>query len=72
MDLLRNNKIEMETLTIKINTRTIKGKHLIELLNEMEREGSVNIQKAETYKEVKTAVKEMKMGKVKPISELFK
>jgi len=62
----------METLTIKINTRTIKGKHLIELLNEMEREGSVNIQKAETYKEVKTAVKEMKMGKVKPISELFK
>ena len=66
------NKIEMETLTIKINTRSNKGKHLIELINEMEKEGSVEIQKAETYREVKTAIKELKTGKVKPISELFK
>ncbi len=62
----------METLTIKINTRSNKGKHLIELINEMEKEGSVEIQKAETYREVKTAIKEMKTGRVKPITELFK
>ena len=62
----------METLTIKINTRSNKGKHLSGLIHEMAKEGSVEIQKAETYREVKTAIKEMKAGKVKPISELFK
>lgn len=63
---------DMETLTIKINTRSNKGKQLLGLITEMAKEGSVEIQKTETYREVKTALKEMKAGKVKPISELFK
>ena len=62
----------METLTIKINTRTNKGKQLFGLINELAKEGAVETQKTETYKEVKIALKEMKAGKVKPISELFK
>ena len=62
----------METITLKINTRTNKGKQLINLINELEKEGSVKIEKSTTYKEVQTAVREMKDGKVKPINELFK
>ena len=62
----------METITIKINTRRTKGKQLIGLIHELEKDGSVEIQKTETYSEVKTAIREMKAGKVKPINELFK
>ena len=62
----------METITIKINTRRNKGKQLIGLIHELEKDGSVEIQKTETYSEVKTAFREMKAGKVKPINELFK
>lgn len=62
----------METLIIKINTRSSKVKQLVGLIHELEKEGSVEIQKTDTYSEVKTAIKEMKAGKVKPISELFK
>ena len=61
----------METLTIKINTRTNKGKQLFGLISEMAKEGSVEIQKNETHREIKTALKEMKSGKIKPINELF-
>jgi len=62
----------METLTIKINTRSNKGKQLFGLINELAKEGAVEIQKTETYTEVKTALKEMKAGKTKPVSDLFK
>ena len=62
----------METLTIKINTRSNKGKRLVGLINEMAKEGSVEIQKNETHCEIKSALKEMKVGKIKPINELFK
>jgi hypothetical protein len=62
----------METITIKINTRRSKGKQLIGLIHELEKDGSVEIQKTETYSEVKAAIREMKAGKVKPVNELFK
>lgn len=62
----------METLTIKIDTRSDKGKQLVGLINDMAKEGSVKIQKNETHQEIKTALKEMKAGKIKPINELFK
>jgi hypothetical protein len=62
----------METLTIKIDTRSNKGKHLFGLITEMAKEGSfVEIQKNETQKELKASIREMKAGKRKPISELF-
>ena len=61
----------METFTIKINTRSNKGKQLVGLINEMAKEGSVEIQKNETHREIKSALKEMKVGKIKPINELF-
>jgi hypothetical protein len=62
----------METITIKINTRRSKGKQLVGLIHELEKDGSVEIQKTETYSEVKKAIREMKAGKVKSINELFK
>lgn len=62
----------METLTIKFNTRSNKGKQLVGLINEMAKEGSIEIQKNETHREIKIALKEMKVGKIKPITELFK
>lgn len=62
----------METLTIKINTRTNKGKQLIGLITEMEKEGSAKIEKSTLYKDIQQGVRDMKAGKVKPISELFK
>jgi hypothetical protein len=62
----------MEILTIKIDTRSNKGKHLFGLITEMAKEGTfVEIQKAETHREIKAALKEMKAGKRKPIDELF-
>jgi len=57
----------METLTIKINTRINKGKQLFGLIKELAKEGAVEIQKTET---VKTALKEMKAVKTKPINKL--
>ncbi|MCX6238437.1 MAG: hypothetical protein NTY07_12920 [Bacteroidia bacterium] len=51
----------METLTIKINTRTSKGKHLFGLINEMVKDGSVEI---EPNAETKRAILDVKEGKV--------
>ncbi len=62
----------METITIKIDTANNKGKYLLGLITEMAKEGSfIEIEKSETFKEVKTSLREMKQGKRKPISELF-
>lgn len=63
----------MEKITIEIDTRSNKGKHLLGLIKEMAKEGSfVKIQGADTIEEVKEALKEVKAGKRKPISQLFK
>lgn len=61
----------METLTIKINTRKRKGRDLVKLIDELAKEGSVEIQKNQVYKDVEEALLQVKEGKVKPISELF-
>jgi hypothetical protein len=62
----------METITIKIDTDNNKGRYLLGLITEMAKEGTfIEIEKSETYKEVKTSIKEMKQGKRKPIDELF-
>jgi hypothetical protein len=63
---------EMETITIKIDTANNKGKYLLGLITEMAKDGSyIEIEKSETYNEVRTSLREMKQGKRKPISELF-
>lgn len=62
----------METITLKINTRKIKGRNLVRLIGELEKEGSVEIQKSKVYNDIQAALLEVKEGKVKPISELFK
>jgi hypothetical protein len=63
----------METITIKIDTRNDKGKYLLGLITEMAKEGSfIEIEKMDTYNEVKTSLKEMKQGKRKLVNELFK
>lgn len=62
----------METITIKINTRKSKGRNLVRLIAELEKEGSVEIKKSKVYNDIQTALLEVKEGKVKPISELFK
>lgn len=65
--------IDMEKLTIKIDTKNSKGKYLYGLITEMAKDGSfLEIQKEETVAEVKTALREMKAGRRKPINELFK
>ena len=60
----------METITLKINTRKSKGRNLVRLINELEKDGSVEIQKSKVYKDIETAIREVKEGKVKLISEL--
>ncbi|MFA9392076.1 MAG: hypothetical protein ACERKD_19860 [Prolixibacteraceae bacterium] len=63
----------MERFIIKIDTRNNKGKYLLGLITEMAKEGSfIEIEKTDTYDEVKTSLKEMKQGKRKPVNELFK
>ena len=63
----------METITIKIDTANNKGKYLLGLITEMAKEGSfIEIEKMDTYNEVKTSLREMKQGKRKPVNELFK
>ncbi len=62
----------MKTLTIKVNTRTNKGKQLVNLINELEKEGSVKIEKSTISKEFQQAIRDIKAGRVKPINELFK
>lgn len=70
---LFSNRLDMEKLTIKIDTKNNKGKYLYRLITEMAKEGSfLEIQKEETVNEVKTALREMKAGKRNPINELFK
>lgn len=61
----------METLTIKINTRKRKGRDLVKLIDELAKDGSVEIQKNQVYKDVEEALIQLKEGKAKPISELF-
>jgi hypothetical protein len=62
----------METITLKIDTTNNKGKYLLGLITEMAKEGSfIEIEKSETYNEVRTSLREMKQGKRKPISELL-
>jgi len=61
----------METLTIKINTRKRKGRDLVRLIDELAKDGSVEIQKTRVYKDVEEALLQVKEGKAKPISELF-
>lgn len=61
----------METLTIKINTRKRKGRDLVKLIDELAKDGSVEIQKNQVYKDVEEALLQLKEGKAKPISELF-
>ncbi len=62
----------MEVITIKVNTSSNKAKQLLNLIQEMANEGDLQIQKQTTFNEVKRGIREMKHGKVKPISELFK
>ncbi|HAH24814.1 MAG TPA: hypothetical protein DCL77_13850 [Prolixibacteraceae bacterium] len=63
----------METLIIKIDTRTKKGKYLFGLITEMAKEDTiVKIVKNEVYNEISASLKEMKSGKRKPINELLK
>lgn len=63
--------MKMETIMLKINTRKSKGRNLVRLINELEKEGSVEIQKSKVYKDIESAIREVKEGRVKPISELF-
>jgi len=63
----------METLTIKIDTSSNKGKYLFGLITEMAKEGSfIEIEKDDICEDIKTSIKEIKAGKRKPINELFK
>jgi len=63
----------METLILKIDTKTNKGKYLFGLITEMAKEGTfVEIEKDTIYDDISTSLKEMKAGKRKPIDELFK
>ncbi len=62
----------METITIKVNTKSGKAKQLLSLIKDMVNDGDVQIEKSTTYDEVKRGIREIKQGKVKPISELFK
>jgi hypothetical protein len=56
----------MTIVTLKINTKSNKGKHLLGLITEMAKEKSVvEIEKSETYKEIDSAIIEMKTGKTK-------
>ena len=61
----------METMTITIKS-TPKGKQLVGFINELVKEGDVEIKKSSVYKDVQQGIRDMKAGKVKPISELFK
>ena len=63
----------MEKLTLEIDTRTNKGKHLFGLIKEMAKEGSfVKIKENDLEQELRTSIKEMKAGKTKPIDQLLK
>ena len=61
----------METITIKVNTRSVKAQQLLSLIKEMASDGDVQIQKSITYQEVKRGICEIKQGKVKPIGDLL-
>lgn len=61
----------METMTITIKNTT-KGKQLVGFINELAKEGDVEIKKSSVFKDVQQGIRDMKAGRVKPISELFK
>ncbi len=62
----------METIIIKVNTKSSKAKQLFSLIRDMVNDGDVKVEKSSIFNEVKKGVKEIKDGKVKPIEELFK
>jgi hypothetical protein len=49
-----------------------KGKQLVNLINELAKEGAVEFEKSSTFKDVQKGIRDMKAGKVKPIKDLFK
>ena len=53
----------METLTIKVNTSVSKGQKLINLINDLSKDGVVSIEKSKTLKP-KTGLDEIKAGRV--------
>ena len=61
----------METMTITIKS-TPKGKQLVGYINELAKAGDVEIKKSSVYKDVQQGIRDLKAGRVKPISELFK
>lgn len=62
----------METIIIKVNTKSSKAKQLFSLIRDMVNDGDVKVEKSSIFNEVKKGIKEIKDGKVKPIEELFK
>lgn len=61
--------------TITINERTAKGKMLLSMIESFNGQPFISIEKttkSQTYKDVKTALIEVKQGKAKPIKTLFK
>lgn len=57
----------MATLTIKVKTRINRGKPLFSLINEMEKEGSVKIEKSTYNPEFVAAVLKSRASKSKAI-----
>jgi hypothetical protein len=49
-----------------------KGKQLVNLINELAKEGAVEFEKSSAFKDVQKGIRDMKAGKVKPIKDLFK
>jgi len=45
---------------------------LVNLINELAKEGTVEFEKSTSYKDVRKGIQDMKSGRVKPIKELFK
>lgn len=63
----------MEKLTIKIDTRSNKGKYLLGLIRELAKDSSyIEIMSNETANELRSSLRELKGGKRKPIDQLLK
>lgn len=62
----------MTIITLKIDTKSNKGKHLLGLITEMAKEKSVvEIEKSETFLEIEAAISEMKAGKTKSAQQFI-